>query len=107
MTGEVHSLVDGLSQPLLRSEILVRQPKLLELFVTPLGNLPLLTEPLPKLRFVQILGGVRIDNGKELDAFHYSELLLFSDIQLFAIFVLIVLEKVIIFLFVHLVATGL
>ena len=61
---EVHSLVNGLSQPLLRSEILIRQPKFLELFVAPLGNFLLLTEPLPKLRLVQILGGIGIDNGK-------------------------------------------
>ena len=104
---EVHSLVNGLSQPLLRSEILVRQPKFLELFVAPLGNFLLLTKPLPKLRLVQILGGIGIDNGKELYAFYYCELLLFTNIQLFAIIMLIVLQKVITFLIIHLVATGL
>jgi hypothetical protein len=102
---EVHSLVNSLSQPLLRSKIFVRQPKLLELFVAPFWNFPLLTEPLPKLRLIQILGCVWIYYREKLDAFYYCELLLFPNIQLFAILVLIVLKKVVIFLFIHLIAT--
>lgn len=100
--------MNRLCQPLFRREILVCQPKFLELLGTPLRNLPLITQTLPKVRFVQILGGIRIDYREKLDSFDNCELLLLANIKLLAAGMGVVGHyQMIVLLLVHLVAARL